>query len=498
MNLYMKRLIMTLCFIAAAVALTAQQWNLAIDHNGISARLTAGCCTTNNATVFVGYWDTEAYCVKIDEHGNSIERHFPVEGGTSTFLDIIALEDGNCFLTGVSKTGDDEYLWILVIDDELNIVKEQFYEKEESYSVSDSEFCNAKAVIDDDGTIVACVGIEIPFIYPGIYRIRGIFMRFNSDCERLNSVFIEPEDYNYLFYSSNFYTTCILNAPDNRDILILSRGQGNCESILRFDHDFNLLAHHVIHEQTLEQIGEQAISDYWIDNDNLLVVAEVMDPDIHNKIFTVFGKTSINSGYIYEDTWINKTDTLNYNIASHSMCAANDTTIYLASCAKLGSWYGPVALEIYLVNRNLEILGSKYFYDEIGYWPNTAIATKDGGIVAVSSISCERTYIKKLLREDFNPIPCSVSEVPKEKIKATAFPNPTHGELNIDISRISLNEEDVRIKIFNNDGKICLDRIIKGQGNLLTVDVSSLPDGAYTFQIVKGNKDIISNKFIKE
>lgn len=498
MNHPMKRLIMTLCFIAAAVVLTAQQWNLAIDHNGISARLTYGCCTTSNETVFVGYWDSEAYCVKIDEHGNFTEKHFPVEGGTSTFLNVIALEDGNCFLTGVSKTGNNEYLWILVIDDELNIVKEQFYEKEESYSVDDSEFYNAKAVVDDDGTIVVCVGIRMPYYIPEIYRIRGIFMRFNSDCERLNSVFIEPEDYNYLFYSSNFYTTCILNAPDNRDIIIISPGEGDCPSVLRFDHDFNLLAHHVIHEQTLEQIGHEAISDYWIDNDNLLVVAEVTDPDIHNKIFTVFGKTSINSGYIYEDTWINKTDTLNYNIASHSMCAANDTTIYLASCAKIGSWCGPVALEIYLVNRNMEILGSKYFYNETGYWPNTAIATKDDGIVAVSSSSQERTYIKKLLREDFNPIPCSVSEVPIERLKATAFPNPTSGKLNIDLSEIPLDENDVRIRIFNSNGLICLDKIINGMGNLLTVDVSRLPDGAYTFQIVKGNKNIISDKFIKE
>ena len=168
------------------------------------------------------------------------------------------------------------------------------------------------------------------------------------------------------------------------------------------------------------------------------------------------------------------------------MCAANDTTIYLASCAKLGSWCGPVALEIYLVNRNLEILGSKYFYNETGYWPNTAIATKDDGIVAVSSSSQERTYIKKLLREDFNPIPCSVSEVPIEQLKATAYPNPTSGKLNIDLTEIPLDKNDVRIRILN------------GMGNLLTVDVSRLPDGAYTFQIVKGNKNIISERFIKE
>ena len=497
-KIYMKRLIMTLCFIAAAVALTAQQWNIAIEHNEINACLTDGCCTTNNETVFVGYWDSEAYCVKVDKNGNSTEKHFPIEGGTSTFLNIISLEDGNCFLTGVSKTSNNEYLWILVIDDELNIVKEQFYEKEEGYSVDDSEFHNAKAVVDDDGTIVVCVGVRIPFIYPETYRIRGIFMRFNSDCERLTSVFIEPEAYNYLFYSSNFLTSCILNVPDNHDILIISRGQGNCPSVLRFDHDFNLLTHHVIHEQKLDQLGHEAISDYWIDNDNLLVVAEVTDPDIHNKEFIVFGRTSINSGYIYEDTWINKTDTLNYNIENHSMCAVNDTTIYLISRARIGSWLGPVAMEIYLVTKDLEILGSRYFYDETWYWPKTAIATKDDGIVAISYSPKERTYIKKLLREDFNPIPCSISEVPIERLKATAFPNPTQGELCIDISRVSLNEKDVRIKIFNNEGKICLDRIIKGQGNLLTIDVSGLSNGVYSFQIVKENKTIITNRFIKE
>ena len=493
----MKKLYLTLCFIAGTIVIYAQQWNLAIDHNEINLRIYTGCCTTNNETVFVGCWDSEAYCVKVDEHGNTTEKHFPIEGGTSTFLNIISLEDGNCFLTGVSKTGNNEYLWILVIDDELNIVKEHFYEKEDSYSVSDSEFYNAKAVVDDDSTIVVCVGVRMPFIYPKTYRTRAVFMRFNMDCERLNSVFISPDAYGNIFYDTNFWLTSIMIAP-NDDILVIGPGSGNCQSILRFDSDFNLIKYKHIIAPTLIWPADDAHSDYWIDNNNILLVSYFYDPDIHNKAMLVFGKTSLNDGMIYENIWINKTDTLNYTIDNHSTCTVNDTTIYLVSNARIGNWLGPVAMEIYLVNRNLEILGSKYFYDEIEYWPFTAIATKDDGIVAVSTSTRERTYIKKLLREDFNPIPCSVSEVPIERLKATAFPNPTSGRLNIDLSEIPLDENDVRIRIFNSNGLICLDKIINGMGNLLTVDVSSLPDGAYSFQIIKGNKNIISDKFIKE
>ncbi len=496
----MKKAFLTICFIAVTVALTAQQWNIAIDHYETDSQLLDGCCTDNNETVFVGVWDTEAYAIKIDEHGNYTQKFFSRDNRSSRFHSIIPIENGNYFVTGVSITNDIEYLWVLVLDNDMNIVKEQYYEKEEEYSGPDVTFYNGencKAVVDDDGTIVVCVGVRMPFL-PQTYRTRPVFMRFNTDCDRLNSVFIASDDYGNLFYDTNFWLTSIMNDPDNNDILVVGPGQGNCSSVMRFDYDFNLIMHHVFYEHIVDKIVSEAISDHIIDDNDILVLGWITDPDIHNKHMIVYGKADINNGYIYEDLWINKPDTLNYTIDNHSMCYVNDTTIYLASRARLHYWGGPYALELYLVTKNLEILGSKYFYDETGYWPKTAIATKDDGIVAVSTSRSERTYIKKLLREDFNPIPCSVSEVPKEKIKAAAFPNPTKGEINIDISKISTIDSDVRFRIFNADGRICLDRIINGMGNLLTVDVSSLPDGTYTFQIVKGNKNIISDKFIKE
>ncbi len=493
----MKKVILLVYFSLVFFYLIAQQWNTTIEHLGIECLITEGCCTENDETIFVGYLDTEAYCVKVDKNGDYIDKLFSIEGRTTKFFTIVSLDNGNYFITGTSKTTNEDYLWVLVIDDDLNIVSECFYEKEEEYA--DAEFYGyyGKTIVDDDGTIVAFVSVSMPFLYPETYRTRAVFMRFNTDCERLNSVFISPDAYGNIFYDTNFWLTSIMIAPDNDDILVIGPGSGNSQSILRFDSDFNLIHYKVIHEPTLTWAPIEADSDYWSDHNNILLVANMYDPDIHNKSMLVFGRANIDSGDINNNIWINKTDTLNYTTGSHSMCTVNDTTIYLVSLARVGNWLAPANMEIYLVNKNLEILGYKYFYNETYYVPRTAITTKDGAIIAVSTNINKRTRIKKLLREDFNPIPCSVSEVPKELLKVTAFPNPTRGELNIDISDLPQNTEN-RISITDMHGITRMNRIIQGSGNLLTIDVSAFEAGVYLYSIYNSEKVFVKGKFMKE
>ena len=489
----------TALFIALAMLGSAQQWNIAIDHHEIDSRLKEGCCTVNNETIFVGYWDTEAFAIKIDEQGNYTQKVFSTEDRTSRFHSIIPIGNGNYFVTGVSTISDIEYLWVLILDNDMNKVKEQFYEKEDEYSVPDATFYNGKnckSVVDDDGTIVVCVGVCMPFL-PQTYRIRPVFMRFNTDCERLNSVFIASDAYGNMFHDTNFELNSIMNAPDNSDVLVVGPGQGNCQSIMRFDYDFTLITHHIISEPTTTRTAQDPDSDFWIDNNNILLVSYFYDTEVHNKAKLVYGKANIYNGIIYENICINKTDTLNYTIGRHSMCTVNDTTMYLVSLSRLGNWAAPANMEIYLTNKNLEILGSKFFYNDTGFWPFTAIATKDDGIVAVSTSLRERTHIKKLLREDFNPILCSVSEVPKERLKAMAFPNPTKGELNIDISNLPKNLEN-RVSITDVSGMTRMCRIIQGSGNLLTIDVLSLEPGAYLYSVYNKEKELFNGKFVKE
>ena len=79
----------------------------------------------------------------------------------------------------------------------------------------------------------------------------------------------------------------------------------------------------------------------------------------------------------------------------------------------------------------------------------------------------------------------------------TLYTNPAKDELNIDISGLPEHNK-YRIQITDALGHICMDRIIRGEGNMLTVGVASLPVGMYTYQIYYDKKTISSGKFVKE
>ena len=186
------------------------------------------------------------------------------------------------------------------------------------------------------------------------------------------------------------------------------------------------------------------------------------------------------------------------------MAYYNDTTIYGAIDCQ---WYleGPSITRICLVDTEMEVLGLKEITTEASdyYFPGSILSTPDGGcIISVMEYHAfgENHYhgkIIKLSREDFNPIPCSVKEMPEKAIKAMAYPNPAKDELNIDISGLPGHNEH-RIQITDALGHIYLDRVIHGEGNVLTVEVSSLKSGIYIYSIYNAEKEIVRNKFIKE
>ena len=98
-------------------------------------------------------------------------------------------------------------------------------------------------------------------------------------------------------------------------------------------------------------------------------------------------------------------------------------------------------------------------------------------------------------REDFNPIPCSVSKIPKEQLEALAFPNPASDEIHFDISKLPVGKEH---RISDAMGRTVMSRIIRGEGNVLSVGISSLSPGVYMYQISNAESEIVSGKFVKE
>ena len=75
-------------------------------------------------------------------------------------------------------------------------------------------------------------------------------------------------------------------------------------------------------------------------------------------------------------------------------------------------------------------------------------------------------------REDFNPIPCSVNDVPQEAIKALVYPNPAKEKVTID------GIEAAEVKVYN-----ALGQVVKTVRNSNEINVSDLTEGVYLLRI---------------
>jgi hypothetical protein len=113
----------------------------------------------------------------------------------------------------------------------------------------------------------------------------------------------------------------------------------------------------------------------------------------------------------------------------------------------------------------------------------------------MSSYSASK--VMKLTREEMNPIPTSVKEMPVTEIQGLAYPNPAKVVLNIDLSGVE-NIDGCRISITDALGRPCVDRFIRGEGNVLTIGVSGLKAGVYFYRVYNAEKEMIGGKFVKE
>ena len=113
----------------------------------------------------------------------------------------------------------------------------------------------------------------------------------------------------------------------------------------------------------------------------------------------------------------------------------------------------------------------------------------------MSSYSASK--VLKLTREEMNPIPASVKEMPVTEIQGKAYPNPAKDVLNIDLSGME-NIDGCRFSITDGLGRPCLDRFVRGKGNVLTVGVSGLKAGVYFYRVYDAERDLLSGKWIKE
>ena len=478
-----------------------QQWETVLPD---SVSISGGFVNEDNTIELVGCSGNDGAYFKVFEDGQCETTTFPAPDGKKLVLQTITpLDNGGCFVSGrimTNRLNDSGELKIMILDDDLNVVKEHILQVAEGFL----GFTDGAAVMDDDGTIVLLKTArrEMPN-YQGGYESRGVLFRFTQSGDSLNCRYLLADPPDPICYIHQIRNQILWNDPYSDQIIGVCAGQNGVQSLLYFDYDFNLTNDFHIDDVSLPELtsGKYVNRPHivsWYNENEMLLVADQQDTVVHNKPHLLIGKMN-REGEIIEKAEINKPDTLFY--AFGGTAYANDSTVYVSTRCHTESWMDPYYPCAYLVSTGLEVLGKVELWDELDYFPQAIFPTNDGGCVfCIKGNSWWVEPLQKVIRfsrEDFNPIPCSVKEVPQEAIKTLAYPNPAKDELNIDISGLSQNMEH-RIQITDALGHICMDRIIRGEGNVLTVGVASLPVGMYTYQIYYDKKTISSGKFVKE
>ena len=497
-----KQFLMICCLMMMAAMGYAQQWETVLPD---SVSISGGFINEDNTTELVGCSGNDGAYFRVFEDGQYETTTFPAPEGKQLVLQTLTpLDNGGYFISGrimTNRPNDSGELKIIILDDNLNVVSEQTLQVAEGFL----GLTDGAAVMDDDGTIVLLKTArrEMPN-YQGSYESRGALFRFTQSGDSLNCRYLLADPPDPICYIHQIQYQKLMNDPYSDQIIAVCAGQGGLQSLLYFDYDFNLTNDFFIDDISLPELSSgKYVSEphvgYWYNANQMLLVATQKDSDHNvNHPHLLIGKMN-REGEIIEKAEINKPDTLFY--AYGGTAYANDSTVYVSTRCHTESWMDPYYPCVYLVSTGLEILGKVELWDELDYHPRVVFPTNDGGCVFCikgTSWYVEPTVkIIRFSREDFNPIPCSVKEVPQETIKALAYPNPAKDELNIDISGLPENEKH-RIQITDALGHICLDRIIRGEGNVLTLGVSGLKAGVYIYMVYDADGVLIEGKFVKE
>ena len=518
----------------AGMTMQAQQWEFDFgDQNDINqySRIDAGVMDADGNAVLIGRfgrrhdWNTSLF--KVHPDGNY--EHHICEDLPKMLLthDIVQLDNGNYFTVAqlqpdstLINYGGSE-LWAIVFDGNLEIVESKVY------THNSPELKSWPSLLYDNGQVIAC-----GYYYESSNRVFPYMYRFDQNADTLACRYVVPKYYNANdpeFRLQGFMCHNIFKNPSGNGYIFLCNGPGGGIGTAFYDEDFQYVkAYRYIlgtpgaADMDGFALGDRGYSDYFLSDDRLLFfgarcpwkqgidehLLTIGDLDLSWTVGPGQHGYNVDCGRVnhYEVGFLHE-GRRNEEPSGHGsrcMATVNDTTMY--GCYM--TWYdlgGDLQTGLCLFDRDMEILGSRFFDEDqyYDYFPIFVLPYNDGGCLLAMNggANCMSSYsaskVLKLTREEMNPIPASVKEMPVTEIQGKAYPNPAKDVLNIDLSGVE-NIEGCRISITDALGRPCLDRFIRGEGNVLTVGVSGLKAGVYVYRVYGEDGEMLGGKWIKE
>ena len=285
----------------------------------------------------------------------------------------------------------------------------------------------------------------------------------------------------------------LLKNPTSEGFVVLCEGLNNSCSLLLYDSDFNyefgFILGHVINSTPPEvETFHKVYCDHWLTDNKLLLMGTMWPIDDFPEWHIGMAEINLDGTYNRWETVYYKQDTA-VEAALPCMAYVNDSTIYGAS-----TFYKDIgginSTSVCLYDTDMELLGRKEFVEN-EYFNLSAcfiLPLHDGCCLVVTGVG---TYylgdydygkIIKLCREDFNPIPCSVEEVPQEAIKI--YPNPTNSTVTIDGLEIA------EVMVYNALGQL----VKETKENV--IDLSEQEAGTYILKVITPS-GVVTKQIIK-
>ncbi len=484
-----KQFLMICCLMVMAATSYGQQWEIDYSNGESYIAYVNGILDAEGNGIMVGgcgpvYPNCHPIVMHIESDGTHFEREY--EGFDGLILtDVVQLPNGNYFAAGVAS---EESVVVMVLDANLDIVADKRYEKTETaLSLHGGRF-----LLDDDGTVVMCGSARYTSPNGGYHR-RPFLYRFDENADTLHCRYVMAEMPDPEYFLIQFECHQILKNPKNDGLILMGVGRNGKPALICYDHDFNYIDN-IWMENNHMLLFTQYSSCCWLSDDDLLVFGTLSPNDNLSRSIALLD-VNLSGGVPRLDTILAE-PVLPYRIASNKYnCATfvNDTTIY-GSYYSSESLFEPYYPSVCLFDKDMEILGNKVFLDEeyINHPSYFILPQNDGGCIVVTlyTLSNHMTQGKliKMRREDFNPIPTEVKELPQETIKVLAYPNPAKDFVRIE------GAEAAEVQVYNALGQMV--KTIQGSNE---INVSGLAEGVYLLRITDANgKNHVTRVVVKK
>lgn len=498
----MKRFLILLFVLSMLKYANSQQWSFEYPcEEDEYAHFMAGDKSLHYNYVVGGlYGDNpnlpSAIALCIRENGEYNDKVFDEYSVKMSFVTALGLNDGNVFVVAACSDNQEknvyEKLWVAVMNPDLDILSEKIMEVDEHYI---SYGLSAQALLNDSNEIVLVTVVTDSIPSHTIIEYDFSFYKFDRSCNLLKQTFLENPSY-------HSEITDFIKVADTDYYAMFSNGMHvtGVETVSYIDDDLNYLSTSIIDNMANypNNILPMFVSvDYWYDENHFLMSAMSAHTEGVNDWHPIVIKMDKDMNVI-KSLSFERVDTTDYVSQYRSMAFVNSDKIYISTFWQNSSGFEfyPNTATVFLINDKLDLLGRKDFESDCFIEILYIQPTYDEGCI-IQAYKIYKTHkvpvICKLKSEDFEIVTNMIDH--EDDIDVGSFPNPVSSVLNINVDFVT--EVNVRIIVFDVLGRRYLDKELHLEGDMLSLDVSSLVKGTYFYEIIMDKKCVLREKFIK-